>query len=64
VGYNQNIRKQDGSVEIKSPEWLYSHFSGKLRIVAKIQERAGLFSNRSVFWQISSSLPHKPDGPA
>ena len=62
VRNNQNVGKQDRSVEAKSTHRLERDLSRKFRRETKVEKISGLFAHLPIFRQISSSLSHQPDG--
>src|SRR5205085_11790425 len=58
---NQNIRKQDCRIELKSPYGLKRDFGGQPRREAKLEKIARLLAQQPVFRQIPARLTHEPN---
>jgi hypothetical protein len=61
VRNDQDIGKQNCSIESESSNWLQCNFRRELRIKTKIEEITDLLPERTILRQISSGLPHQPD---
>jgi hypothetical protein len=62
VRNDQNVGKQDRSIEAESTHRLERDLSRKFRRETKLEKISGLFAYLPIFWQISSSLSHQPNG--
>ena len=60
VGDDQNIREDDGGVEVEAADRLQRHLGGIIRREAQIEKAAGLGAQFTVFRQIAPGLPHHP----
>ena len=61
VRNDEDIREQDSRVEPEAPYGLQRDFRRQFRIVAEIEERAGLGARRAILGQIAPGLAHQPD---
>src|SRR5215469_8171005 len=61
IGNDQNVRKQDCSIESESANRLQCNFRCQFRIKTKIEKITDLLSDCAIFRQIPSGLPHQPD---
>ena len=61
TGDDENIREDDGGVEVEAADRLQRDFGGEFRGEAKIEEAAGLGAYLAVLRQIATGLPHHPD---
>jgi len=62
VWNDQNVGKQDRSIEPKSTHRLERDLSRKFRRETEVEKISGLFAHLPIFWQISPSLSHQPNG--
>ena len=58
---DQNVGKQDRTVEAEPPDRLHCHFGGRLGIIAKLEKTALFRTQFPIFRQIAARLTHQPD---
>ena len=61
IRHDEDIGKQDCSVEAETADRLQRHLGGELRRIAQVEKAPGFSSDFSVFRQIATSLAHQPD---
>ena len=59
--HDEDVREQDRGVEAEAPDRLQRDLGGAARVVAEIEERAGLGAQLAVFREIAAGLAHEPD---
>ena len=57
----QDIGKEDGSIEAIAPDRLQGDFGGQIRVVAEVQKTARLRPRRTILRQVTPGLAHHPD---
>jgi hypothetical protein len=62
VRHHEDIGKKDRCIETETPDRLQGNLGREFRIVAKVEETAGLLASSAVFRQVAPSLAHHPDG--
>ena len=61
VGHGQDVRKEDGSIQIVAGQRLQRHFAGHGRRFAQIEEIAGPLTGFAILRQVAASLTHQPE---
>ena len=60
---HEDVGEQDRGVEAEAPDRLQRHLGGEVRVVAEVEEGAGLWPGpRPVFRQVAPGLAHHPGG--
>ena len=62
IGHRQDVREQDGGIQVVAGQGLQGHFAGQGRGFAQVQEVAGPLAGLAVFRQVTAGLAHQPEG--
>ena len=57
----QQIREEDGGVDVDRIDWLQRDGDGELRLAANLEQRISL-PERAIFGHVPAGLSHEPDG--